>query len=131
MRTTLIVALIAYAGLSVPAPLAAHHTGATIYSEDTITLKGTVKAWLWSNPHCLLTLDVTGEDGTVVEWLAELQAPNSIYPAGYRNNSFKPGDVVTVTLQPSADGRPHGRLSRVVFADGRTLGGRGGGAGAQ
>ena len=31
------------------------------------------------NPHCLLRIDVTGEDGQVVEWIAETQAPNTIY----------------------------------------------------
>jgi hypothetical protein len=109
------------------APLDAHHTGSTLLSETTVTLKGVVKTWLWSNPHCLLTLEVTGADGQVVQWVVEAQAPNSIYPAGYRNNSFKPGDQVTVTLNPVTNGRPYGRISRVVLADGTTLGGGDGG----
>ena len=103
-------------------------------AETTVTLKGVVKTWLWSNPHCLLTLEVKGEDGQVVQWVVEAQAPNSIYPAGYRNNTFKPGDQVTVTLNPVANGRPYGRIASVVLADGTKLGGegaRGRGAAAQ
>ena len=78
-------------------PLAAHHGAATIYDTKTITLKGTVKTWLWSNPHCLLTFDVKGDDGKMVEWIAETQAPSTVYPMGFRKDSFKPGDQVTVT----------------------------------
>ncbi len=126
-----IVVLALADGVVSAVPLVAHHTGRTIYSQDTITLKGTVTKWFWSNPHCLLTFEVRGDDGQVVEWLAELQAPNSIYASGYRRNSFKPGDEVTVTLQPAASGQPHGRLSRTVLADGTTLGGRGRGAAGQ
>ena len=59
----------------------------------------------------------------------EAQAPNSIYPAGYRNNTFKPGDEVTVTINPVTNGRPYGRIDSVVLADGRRLGGEGPGRG--
>ena len=130
MRNRLVIVLAVAVGFLISVPLAAHHTGATLLSEESVMMKGTVKSWLWSNPHCLLAFDVTGEDGQVVEWIAETQAPNSIYNSGYRSNSFKPGEEVTITMQPAANGRPFGRLSRVLFADGRTLGGRGRGAGA-
>ena len=121
----LTVAGVMVVGLLGAAPVHGHHTGSTLLSETTVTLKGVVKNWLWSNPHCLLTLDVKGEDGQVVQWIVEAQAPNSIYPAGYRNNTFKPGDEVTVTINPVTNGRPYGRINRVVLADGRTLGGDG------
>ena len=77
-------------------PVHGHHSGSTLFSPTTSTLKGSVAKWVWSNPHCLLTVDVKGDDGQVVSWLVELQAPNTIYPAGYRVNTFKLGDPVTV-----------------------------------
>jgi hypothetical protein len=129
MRNRLAVVFAVVVGLAVTAPLFAHHGGATLYTDRTVTLKGTVKRWFWSNPHCLLTLDVKGDDGKMVEWIAETQAPNSIYAQGYRKDSFKPGDVITVTLQPTKNGRPNGRIVSAVLADGTTLGGRGRGAG--
>ena len=55
---------------------------------------------MYSNPHCLLKLEVKGEDGKVVQWIAEGQAPNVIFPGGYRKDSFKAGDQVTVTVEP-------------------------------
>ena len=128
MRNRLVILLAVAVGLLISVPMFAHHGAASILSGDgnTVTLKGTVKSWLWSNPHCLLTLDVKGEDGKVVEWVVETQAPSSIYSSGYRKDSFKPGDVVTVTVEPVKTGRPNGRISRVVLADGTTIGGQGG-----
>ena len=126
MRKRLVIMFAVAIGLLISIPLAAHHGGATLYTDRMVTLKGTVKAWLWSNPHCLLTLDVKGEDGKVVEWIAETQAPSSIYPSGYRKDSFKPGDQITVIVQPVKSGRPNGRLAQAVLADGTKLGGQGG-----
>jgi hypothetical protein len=129
MRNRLVMAVSAAMVLLASAPSGAHHTGSTLLSETTVTMKGVVKSWLWSNPHCLLTIEVTGADGQVVQWVMEAQAPNSIYPAGYRNNTFKPGDEVTVTANPVTNGRPYGRIASVVLANGSKLGGEGGGRG--
>jgi len=122
-------------GLLMSVPLVAHHSATTLYTQKTVTLKGIVKTWRWSNPHCLLTFDVKGEDGQVVQWLAETQAPNTVYTEGYRPNSFKPDDEITVTMRPAANGRPYGLLTQAVLADGTKLGSeegaRGRGAAAQ
>jgi hypothetical protein len=103
--------------------LSAHHGSAAFESGKKVTLKGTVTQWVYMNPHCLLTLDVKGEDGTVVKWVAETQAPGIMYPAGYRRDSFKPGDEVTVVVEPVKNGQPVGRIQTVVTAAGWTLGG--------
>ena len=104
------------------APLGAHHSGSTLFDENTSTLKAVVKDWLWSNPHCLLTIDVTGADGKAAQWVIEFQAPNSIYAGGYRRTSFKPGDAVTLNVHPVKNGRPYGRVVSSVLADGKKLG---------
>lgn len=122
MRSRLVIVLALVIGLMVPLPLFAHHGSAAFDTGKKVTLKGTVKEWVYSNPHCLLRIDVKGEDGQVVQWVAEGQAPNVIFPAGYRRDTFKFGDEVTVTVEPVKNGRPLGRILQVVFADGRTLG---------
>jgi hypothetical protein len=122
MRNTLAIVFAVVIGLSVSAPLFAHHGGASIYTDRTVTLKGTVKTWYWSNPHCLLKMTVKGDDGKEVDWIAEMQAPNTIYPQGFHKDTFKPGDAVTVTVQPTKNGKPNGRLTRAVLADGTVLG---------
>src|SRR4051812_39929971 len=110
MGTKLTVVFAVLVGLSFSAPVFAHHGGATLYSDKTVTVKGTVNTWYWSNPHCLLKLDVKGDDGQVVQWVVETQAPNTIYPHGFRKGSFKPGDMISVTLRPTKNGRPYGAL---------------------
>jgi hypothetical protein len=111
------------AAVLMSAPLLAHHGGAAFENGKSVTLKGTVTQWVYSNPHLLLTFDVKGDDGNAVQWVAETQAPNIMYPAGYRRDSFKPGDEVTVTVTPVKNGRPIGRILKVVTASGVTLGG--------
>ena len=121
MRTKRIAVLIAAVGL-LSVPLAAHHGAAAFDVGKKVTLKGTVKEWVYSNPHCLLSLDVTGDDGQVVHWIAEGQAPNVVFPAGYRKDSFTFGDQVTVIVEPVKNGRPMGRILGAVLANGTTLG---------
>ena len=112
-------------GLLMPLSLSAHHGGAAYDVGKALTLKGTVTQWYYSNPHCLLTFEVKGDDGMVVTWIAETQGPSIMFPAGYRRDSFKPGDEVTVTLDPAKNGRPVGHIRQVITAQGWTLGGGG------
>ena len=123
MRSRLVVALAVSALISTG--LSAHHGSAAFDNGKVVILKGAVVEWIYSNPHCLLTLDVKGEDGTVVRWIVETQAPNVVYPAGYHKDSFKAGDEVTVNAEPVKNGRPIGRIREVILADGTTLGGIG------
>jgi hypothetical protein len=123
MRNRLVIVFAVAVGFLLSVPLVAHHTASTLYTQKTKTLKGIVKTWRWSNPHCLLTLDVKGEDGQVVQWIAETQAPNTAYTEGYRASSFKAGDEVTVTVRPAANGGAFGLLTQAVLADGTKLGG--------
>jgi len=78
--------------------------------------------WLWANPHCLLKVAVKGEDGQTVNWVLETQAPPNIVPSGWRKDSFKPGDEVTVTLTPARNGKALGGIKGVVLPNGKTLG---------
>jgi hypothetical protein len=122
VKTALFVVMTAAIGMFAAVPLNAHHGAAAYDVGKKVVLKGTVKEWIYSNPHCLLTLEVTGEDGQVVRWIIEGQAPNVVFPAGYRKDTFTFGDQVTVTVEPVKNGRPLGRFLAAVTADGKTLG---------
>lgn len=102
--------------------LLAHHSSSSFDTGKKLVLKGTVKQWVYSNPHCFLMIEVKGESGDLVQWVAETQAPSVIFPAGYRRDTFKPGEQVTVTIEPFKDGRPFGRILQTVLPDGTTLG---------
>ena len=102
-------------------PMSAHHSSAAFDVDRQMTLEGTVTAWLWSNPHCLLQFDVTGDDGQLVHWVAETQNPRNMATRGWEMTSFRPGDRITVTVHPARNGRPFARLLEAVLPSGRTL----------
>jgi len=105
--------------LAAPAAVAAHHGAASFDTTMEVTLKGTVTEWQWFNPHCFLKFDVKGEDGTVKNWAVEAGNPTDMTKRGWSRNAFKPGDQVSVTLQPVKTGAPVGRIRSVGLADGR------------
>ena len=102
-----------------PGSALAHH-GSASFDDKEITLKGKVTEWLWANPHCFLRVDVT-DSGTTRNWNIELGNPTDMSTRGFRRTMFKPGDEVTVTLQPVKSGAPVGRLRTVVLPDGQKL----------
>ena len=102
-------------------PLYAHHGSAAYDTDKRVTIKGTVTRWLWSNPHCILQLDVTDASNQVVHWYAETENPTTITHLGLSQTSFKPGDEVTVTMITVKNGKPLGRIAEVVLPDGRKV----------
>ena len=122
MRRWSVIILGTALALLVQSPASAHHGGAAFDNGKTVVLKGTVVEWIYSNPHCLLKVDVKGQDGKVVQWIAEGQAPNVIFPGGYRKDSFKPGDQVAITVEPVKNNQPMGRILESVLANGTKLG---------
>jgi uncharacterized protein DUF6152 len=111
--------------LIVSVPLFAHHGAASFDTTKKLTLKGTVVEWFWANPHCFLRFSVKDEGGQPVEWVVETQSGPNIVPLGYTKQTFKPGDEVTVTLEPVRNGKPLGRLLTVVLPSGKKLGAMG------
>ncbi len=105
-------------------PLFAHHGNAAYDTGKSITVKGTVTRWVWSNPHCILQLDVTDDHGQVVQWTTETENPTSMTHYGWTMQSLKLGDQITVTVMPVKNGRPVGRIIEVVLPNGQKLAGR-------
>jgi hypothetical protein len=102
-------------------PLFAHH-GQAVYDENNpIVLQGTVVSFLWSNPHCLINLDVKDHQGSVVHWIAETVNPGKLVRAGWTKDSLKQGDEITLTLTPAKNGTHLGHFYKLVFADGKEL----------
>jgi len=106
---------------AVSTPVFAHHGNASYDFEKTVTLKGTVTQWLWSNPHCLLKFDVTDEKGTVQHWITEASSPVDMLRIGWTSNALKPGDEITIDVMPSKNGIPVGRIRQVTQSDGTVL----------
>ena len=122
MRNRVLAFLAAVAGLLIPfARLSAHHGSAAFETGKSVVMKGTVTRWFWANPHCFLSYDVKDESGNITHWVAETSNPPDMINRGWSKETFKPGDEVTVTVQPVKNGRPAGRLLQVVLPNGKTL----------
>jgi Family of unknown function (DUF6152) len=99
--------------MMVCATLLAHHgTGASYDASKEITLTGVVTQFNWHNPHAQLYFDVKDESGKVVSWGAELNSPGVLAREGWTKSKFKPGDVITITVNPSKAGTPTGNTVR-------------------
>ncbi len=112
----------AAATLIVSVPVFAHHGNAAFDTGKKVTMKGTVTEWFWANPHCFLKFDIKDETGNVVHWVAETNNAPDMIERGWSNKSFKPGDEITVTVEPVKNGKPVGRVLQVVLPNGETLG---------
>jgi len=107
--------------LTAVVPVWAHHGNAAFDAEKRVTMKGTVTEWFWANPHCFLQFDAKDDSGSVVHWVAETSNPPDMINRGWSKETFKPGDEVTVTVEPVKNGKPAGRLLQVVLPNGKTL----------
>jgi len=103
-------------------PLSAHHSFEAEYDRNKkVTLKGKVTKVEWQNPHVYYYVDVADETGKVVNWAIEVGAPNGLYRNGWRRDSLKIGDLVTVEAFLAKAGGPHANGNSVVLADGKKV----------
>ena len=116
--------LIATAGLiAAPMVAQAHHSFAVYFdSSKEVTLTGKVTAFRFTNPHGIISFEVTDAQGKVQEWRAETNAPVVLQRRGWKRDSVKPGETITVDGWPARDGKPYIRLRRAVHEDGRLIG---------
>ena len=99
----------------------AHHSTAEFDYTREVTIKGIVKEVQWTNPHSFIQLLVDGQPGEKIQWSVEIGSPSLNINLGWRKDSVKPGDAVTMNLAPARNGKPYGTLRVLTFADGRQL----------
>ena len=68
--------------------------------EKTLNLTGTVKELEWTNPHAWLNVMVTDDNGKAIEYPLEMQGTGQAQKNGWRPDTVKPGDRVTVAMHP-------------------------------
>src|ERR1700688_2527858 len=106
----------------VSAPLLAHHSFAAQYDDKkTVTLKGIVTKFDWANPHVFFFTDVTDAGGKITNWAVEWDSRIELKRAGWKQDSLKVGDAVTVEGNPSKDGSKQVSGKTVTLANGKKL----------
>jgi len=103
-------------------PALAHHSFANFDLSRDITLAGTIKEVQFTNPHVWLQVMVPDGKGGQTEWSIEAGAPGMLLRTGWKPNTLKSGDAITVVTHPAKNGDANGSLIRVILPDGRTLG---------
>ena len=100
-------------------PLLAHHDW-PVDRTRLITVKGTVTAYTWADPHVMIALDVQA-NGTVEKWRVGASSKKYTAAGGWDRNTFKPGDVITVIGYRFKDGSNMAQVQKVVMASGKKL----------
>jgi hypothetical protein len=87
-------------------PAHAHHSFPAQYdASKTVTLTGTVTRVEWTNPHIFIYIDVADEESGAIEpWALELGGPNALLRLGWKRDSLKTDDVITVEGSLARDG---------------------------
>jgi hypothetical protein len=104
-------------------PVFAHHSvSAEFDTTKTITFTGQVKAVEWGNPHIYTQVEAKDPSGKVHLYRVEGGPPNSLYRSGWRKDTLKIGQTVTVTGNPAkSPTSPNVGQARIMTEDGKQV----------
>jgi hypothetical protein len=102
-------------------PALAHHGGGAYDAAHPMTMTGTVKEFLFIQPHPLITLEVKDDQGAMTEWSVEMTAPNHLVHYGWNGKKLKPGDQITIVGLPSKNGLKVLNLRKISWANGEVI----------
>lgn len=116
---TVQLAVIALIGIT--APVKAHHSFAMFDKSRLVNVKGAMSRLEWTNPHVYLFVQAAGADGVAKEYAIEAASVNILSRWGWKANTLKVGDTISVSFYPLKDGRPGGLLDSVTLPNGRVM----------
>jgi uncharacterized protein DUF6152 len=120
MRSNRAILIAGVSLLLVPTIALAHHALQVQYDmQRTITLTGAVTKMDWSNPHVRLYIEVRNEASKPVTWELYLGSPNLQIMNGWKLDTYRRGDHVSVDAFPARDGSTVGYAKRVTRVSGR------------
>ena len=118
MRAYLLGGLIAGVLLLSGGKALAHHSFAAEFDRNKpIKLTGTVTKVEWTNPHVWVYFNVKDEQtGKVENWGFEMGPPHGLQRQGWRRETLKIGEVVTVEGWLAKNGSKRTNASKVTLA---------------
>lgn len=85
-----------------------HHSfAATYFVDQTAKIDGTVKEFLWRNPHSFIKVEAPDEKGDMQLWSIEWGGGAQLSQAHVTRDTLKPGDRVVITGNPGRDSAEH------------------------
>ena len=122
MRTLATTALVMTLALfAFSAPALAHHGTANYDTEKSVSVKGSVTDFQFVNPHVLIYMQAKDPSGKMINWQGELTSPNRLSRTGWKRDTIKPGETITITGYPAKSGSPEIWIQKVELADGTKL----------
>jgi hypothetical protein len=90
--------------------------------DKTIKLEGTVKEFLWTNPHSWIVILVRNAQGGDEQWAIEMGGPAGLARDGWGPTSLTPGMKVSTIVHPLRDGTRGGQFLAITLPDGTMKG---------
>jgi hypothetical protein len=124
MKRCIALILQAVCLLSPTLSVAAHHSFAAEFDDkQPVRLEGTVVKFEFMNPHSWVHVEVKNPDGTVVQWAVETGSTNALFRQGWRKDSLRAGDHVTIDAYRAKNGTNTANARTVKLPDGRQVSG--------
>ena len=118
----LVVTVAAVWVLLVAGSVFAHHSPVMFDRAKKTTIAGSMKEFVWTNPHASIQVEVVNPQGVAEIWGVEMNSPNNLVKQGWKSNLLKAGDTVSVVVNPLRAGEHGGLFLSIKLADGRVLG---------
>ncbi len=103
--------LVAWSGVSA---FAHHSVAATYLVGKTVRIEGTLKEFLWRNPHSFMRVEAPDEKGERHLWIIEGAAPQQLTESGLSQSTLRPGDRVVITGIPARIAEDHKMLLHTI-----------------
>jgi len=122
MKICIALILQAVCLLSPTLSAAAHHSFAAEFDDkQPVRLDGTVVKFEFMNPHSWVHVEVKNPDGTVAQWAVETGSTNALFRQGWRKDSLRAGDHVTIDGYRAKNGTNTANARTVKLPDGRQV----------
>ena len=100
--------------LGVGLTFAHHSVAATYLVGKSVRIEGTLKEFLWRNPHSFMKVEAPDDKGETFLWVIEGAAPQQLTESGLTATTLRPGDRVIVTGLPGRIAEDHRLLLHTI-----------------